>query len=71
MCLATEDSYFILKVDTGAIATALETKAGLGEDGLEEAFDVSRSFLSTKSVSFGANLMFHHLFTYIGSRRSI
>lgn len=41
VCLATEDSYFILKVDTGAIATAIETKSGVGEDGLEEAFDVS------------------------------
>lgn len=49
VCLATEDSYFILKVDTGAITTALETKAGLGEDGLEEAFDVSRSILNTAS----------------------
>lgn len=41
VCLATDDSYFILQVDTGAIAAALETKQGLGEDGLESAFDVS------------------------------
>lgn len=40
MCLATDDSYFILQVDTGAITAALEAKQGLGEDGLEEAFDV-------------------------------
>lgn len=44
VCLATDDSYFILQVDTGAIAAALETKQGLGEDGLESAFDVSLLF---------------------------
>lgn len=43
VCLATDDSYFILQVDTGAIAAALETKQGLGEDGLESAFDVSHN----------------------------
>lgn len=41
VCLATDDCYFILRVDTGAIAAALESKQGLGEDGLEDAFDVS------------------------------
>lgn len=41
VCLATEDCYFILQVDTGAIAAAIEAKQGLGEDGLEDAFDVS------------------------------
>lgn len=41
VCLATEDSYFILQVDTDAITAAIEAKQGLGEDGLEEAFDVS------------------------------
>lgn len=41
VCLATDDCYFILRVDTGAIAVALESKQGLGEDGLEDAFDVS------------------------------
>lgn len=40
VCLATDDCYFILQVDTGAITAALEAKQGLGEDGLEEAFDV-------------------------------
>lgn len=40
VCLATDDCYFILQVDTGAIAAALESKQGLGEDGLEDAFDV-------------------------------
>lgn len=40
VCLAAEDSYFILKVDTGVITSALETKQGLGDDGIEDAFDV-------------------------------
>lgn len=39
MCLATEESYFILRVDQGVIQTAIETK-NLNEDGVEEAFDV-------------------------------
>lgn len=45
VCLATDECYFILRVDTGAIAAALETKQGLGEDGLEDAFDVSGGIL--------------------------
>lgn len=40
VCLATDDCYFILRVDTAAISTAIDAKQGLGEDGLEEAFDV-------------------------------
>lgn len=46
--MATDDSYFILQVDTGAISAAIEAKQGLGEDGLEEAFDVS----SYKMINF-------------------
>lgn len=40
VCLGTEESYFILKVDTSAINFALETKMGIGEDGIEDAFEV-------------------------------
>ncbi|XP_037024935.1 coatomer subunit beta' [Bradysia coprophila] len=40
VCLATDDCYFILRVDTGAIQTAIDAKQGLGEDGLEDAFEV-------------------------------
>lgn len=40
VCLATDDCYFILNVDTATIQTAVDAKQGLGEDGLEEAFDV-------------------------------
>lgn len=41
VCLATDDCYFVLQVDTGAIQAAIDAKQGLGEDGLESAFDVS------------------------------
>lgn len=54
MCLATEDSYFILQVDTGAITAAIEAKQGFGEDGLEEGFDVSsqkRSWIQFKHLN--------------------
>lgn len=46
VCLATDDSYFILQVDTAAITAAIESKQGLGEDGLEDAFDVSLANLN-------------------------
>lgn len=41
VCLATEESYFILKYDSSVVARAHETKEGLTEDGIEEAFNVS------------------------------
>ncbi|XP_055621190.1 coatomer subunit beta' isoform X1 [Toxorhynchites rutilus septentrionalis] len=40
VCLATEDSYFILQVDIGMIQNALATKQQVSEDGIEEAFEV-------------------------------
>lgn len=45
VCLATDDCYFILQVDTAAITAVLESKQSLGEDGLEEAFDVINIYL--------------------------
>lgn len=39
--MATDDSYFILSVNTEMIQAAIEAKQPLGDDGLEEAFDVS------------------------------
>lgn len=41
VCLATEESYFILKYDSSVVARAHETEEGLTEDGVEEAFNVS------------------------------
>lgn len=40
VCLATDECYFILRVDTAAITVAIDSKQGLGDDGIEEAFDV-------------------------------
>uniref|UniRef100_T1GNT3 BPTI/Kunitz inhibitor domain-containing protein n=1 Tax=Megaselia scalaris TaxID=36166 RepID=T1GNT3_MEGSC len=40
VCLATDDSYYILSVDTGAIVQVLESKQPIEDDGIESAFDV-------------------------------
>ncbi|GLH00813.1 Coatomer subunit beta' [Gryllus bimaculatus] len=39
VCLATEDSYFILRYDANVVAKANETKTGVSEDGVEDAFE--------------------------------
>lgn len=53
VCLATEDCYFILQVDTAAIQTAIDGKQGLGDDGLESAFDVNiYDFVFNKNFVF-------------------
>jgi len=39
-CIATDDSYFVLKYDQEAVATARETNQGVSEDGVDDAFDV-------------------------------
>lgn len=40
VCMATDESYFILRVDTGMIQQTLEAKTPIEEDGIEAAFDV-------------------------------
>ncbi|CAG0887580.1 unnamed protein product [Cyprideis torosa] len=40
LCIATEDTYFILQHDPEAAARAKERNEGITEDGVEEAFDV-------------------------------
>lgn len=40
VCLATDESYFILRFNADIVAKANETKAELTEDGVEDAFDV-------------------------------
>ncbi|XP_070562088.1 coatomer subunit beta'-like isoform X2 [Ptychodera flava] len=40
VCITTEDSFFILKYSTEAVSKAQETKEGVTEDGIEDAFDV-------------------------------
>jgi len=39
-CIATEESYFILKFDQEAVNNARETNTGVSEDGVDDAFDV-------------------------------
>merc|ERR1719340_178483 len=39
-CIATEDSYFILKYQADAVAAAAENPEKVTEDGIEDAFDV-------------------------------
>ena len=40
VCISTEESYFILKYNGEAVATAQETNQGISEDGIDDAFDV-------------------------------
>ncbi|XP_069831669.1 coatomer subunit beta' [Dendropsophus ebraccatus] len=40
VCIATEESFFILKYLSEKVATAQETHEGVSEDGIEDAFEV-------------------------------
>ncbi|ODM95916.1 Coatomer subunit beta' [Orchesella cincta] len=40
VCIATEESYFILKYNEAAVNASKDTKEGFTEDGYEDAFDV-------------------------------
>merc|ERR1719330_1963960 len=40
VCISTEESYFVLKFNSETVATAQETKEGISEDGVDDAFDV-------------------------------
>lgn len=40
MCIATEESFFILKYLSEKVAAAQETHEGVTEDGIEDAFEV-------------------------------
>ena len=74
VCLATEESYFILKYDSNVVARAHESKEGLTEDGVEEAFTVSLILLNdvelntvlfvhpSKMSKTKLNAVFHPLF---------
>lgn len=41
VCIATEESFFILKYLSEKVASAQETHEGVTEDGIEDAFEVS------------------------------
>ena len=49
VCIATDESYFILKYDADSVTRARETKEDITEDGVETAFDVSGLFTSKAS----------------------
>nr|CAG4640646.1 EOG090X01FO [Eulimnadia texana] len=40
VCISTEDSFYILRYSADAVANALETKEGVSEDGVDDAFEV-------------------------------
>lgn len=40
MCIATEESFFVLRYMAEKVAAALEKKENITEDGIEEAFEV-------------------------------
>ena len=41
VCIATEDSFFVLKYDPEAVIAAKDNPESVTEDGIESAFDVS------------------------------
>lgn len=43
VCIATEESFFILKYLSEKVLAAQETHEGVTEDGIEDAFEVSDS----------------------------
>ncbi|GFG37833.1 hypothetical protein Cfor_04931 [Coptotermes formosanus] len=63
VCLATEESYFILKYDSSVVARAHESKEGLTEDGVEEAF----TFLGETHESVRTGLWVGDCFIYTNS----
>ncbi|KAH8260032.1 hypothetical protein KR026_001013 [Drosophila bipectinata] len=63
VCLATDDSYFVLGVDTAMVANAVETKEGLEDDGVESAFNV----LGETSESVKTGLWVGDCFIYTNS----
>ncbi|KAH8329452.1 hypothetical protein KR074_010914 [Drosophila pseudoananassae] len=63
VCLATDDSYFVLGVDTALVASAVESKEGLEDDGVESAFNV----LGETSESVKTGLWVGDCFIYTNS----
>lgn len=44
VCLATDDSYYVLKYNAAVVTRAKETNTNITEDGIEDAFEVSVYF---------------------------
>lgn len=69
-CLATEDSYFILRYDANIVAKALETKEGISEDGCEDAFTVSKISVVICGENFFEIQSFMKLFLFFSLKGS-
>jgi Coatomer WD associated region len=50
VCIATEESFFILRYNAEAIETAKDQPESVTEDGVEAAFDVSYVFANNKCL---------------------
>lgn len=42
VCLATDETYFILKYNAAVVTRARETNTDITEDGIEDAFEVTK-----------------------------
>ena len=58
VCIATEESFFILKYKAAAVERARQTPDGITEDGIEEAFDVCSFKLIVLFIFFLKNVKF-------------
>lgn len=43
VCIATDDSFYVLKYNADAVTKAKHAQSDAPEDGIEEAFDVSQT----------------------------
>ena len=63
MCITSEDSFYILRFDRDAYNTALDSGADLGDEGVEEAFDmvaeVPEPYVVFKPDILATNLIQH------------
>lgn len=51
MCIATDESFFVLRYAPEIVAAAQESKEQMTEDGIEDAFEVRNTYESTNSVN--------------------
>lgn len=56
MCIATEESFFILRYMADKVAASQESNEGVTEDGIEDAFEVRGQPITT--ACFLYNLQF-------------
>ena len=59
MCIATEESFFILRYSAEAVEKAKDKPDAVTEDGIEEAFDVSFLLLCHSSTLSKSSVVYH------------